>query len=297
MQGKPLIIRGRKLSSDDIVFIKGCITSYWEKGRSYISRVLCEVWDWRQPNGRLKDRACRVVLLQLEQLGYITLPPRKIDKNNTKRRQFDNIPEFSTKVLTGKVGDYSSLTIEMVRLTEKERLWNYLVDRYHYLGNPGIVGSYLKYLVYINGGACAGRQVVACLGWGAPAWRVGVREKYIGWSDEQRRKRLHLLVNNIRFLILPWIRIRYLASKVLAENIRVLSSDWQLFYEHAIVLLETFVEKSRFSGTCYKAANWHFVGYTKGFAKRGNDHINHGNSKAVYVYPLVRGFKRQLTDE
>lgn len=291
MQEKPLIIRGRNISSSDLVFINKCINHYWDKGRSYISRFLCEEWDWRQANGRLKDRACRVVLLQLERLGYITLPARKATKNNSNRIRYDKIPEFSTEAMTGTVGDYCSLTIEMVRLTSNERLWDYLVHSYHYLKNPGIVGSYLKYLVYING------QVVACLGWGAAAWRVGVREEYIGWNEGQKHNRLHLIVNNIRFLILPWVRIKYLASKAMAENIRVLPSDWQSFYGHSIVLLETFVEMGRFSGTCYKASNWSFIGTTKGFAKHGNDHIKHGNIKAVYVYPLVNDFTRHLIHE
>lgn len=291
MQNKSLVFRGRSLSSSDIDFINKAIETHWDHGRSHISRVLCDRWDWRQPNGRLKDRACRVMLLNLERLGYITLPPRKCEKNNTNALTFANIPDFSPEPLVGKVGDFNTLKIEMVRRTDNERLWDYLVHHHHYLGNPGIVGSYLKYIVYLDG------HIVACIGWGAPAWRVAVREQFIGWTDFQKRKRLHLIVNNVRFLILPWIQIKYLASKILATNIRVLPADWQAFYGHRIVLLETFVDSSRFNGTCYQASNWICVGQTKGTAKRGNRHFYHGKLKAVYVYPLTKDFKEQLYDD
>lgn len=291
MQNKVLLIRGRSLSSSDIDYIKKVIETHWHQGRSHISRVLCDRWDWRQPNGRLKDRACRVMLLSLEQLGYFTLPPRKSEKNNTNALSFKYIPDFSTEPLIGKVGDFNSLKIEMVRRTDNEKLWDYLVHTYHYLGNPGIVGSYLKYIVYLDD------QIVACLGWGAPAWRVAVREQFIGWSESQKRKQLHLIVNNVRFLILPWIQVKYLASRIMATNIKLLPWDWHAFYGHPIVLLETFVDISRFSGTCYRASNWVHIGYTKGTAKRGNRHFYHGKTKAVYLYPVTKDFKEQLTDE
>lgn len=291
MQKKELVLRGYKLSSEDIEFIRATIEKHWHKGRSYISRELCQQWHWRQPNGRLKDRACRVVLLSLEQLGYISLPRRIKEKNNTNALNFTHLPEFSTKPLTGEVGDFRSLKIDMVRRTNREHLWDYLVHKYHYLGNPGIVGSYLKYIVYLD------NQVTACVGWGAAAWRVRVREQFIGWTDMQKRQRLHLIVNNVRLLILPWIKVKYLASKALATNIKALPSDWQSFYGHPIVLLETFVDLSCFAGTCYKASNWIYVGKTKGIAKRGNSHFHHGQLKAVYLYPLRKDFKERLTNE
>jgi hypothetical protein len=291
MQNTSIKIRGREFTPVDIEFIKNTITIYWDKGRSYISRELCQHWNWRQPNGRLKDRACRVALLHLEQLNYISLPPRKKEKYNQNKLDFNNVPDFSIAPLTGRIRDFGSLIIKMVRRTDKEKLWDYLVDKHHYLGNPGIVGSYLKYIVYLDD------QIVACLGWGAAAWRVAVREQFIGWSEIQKKKQLHLIVNNVRFLMLPWIQVKYLASRILASNIKMLPSDWQAFYGHPIVLLETFVDISRFSGTCYLASNWIHVGYTKGTAKRGNRHFYHGQTKAVYLYPLTKDFKEQLTDE
>jgi hypothetical protein len=184
---KSLILRGRNLSPDDIKFINETIDRHWDKGRSFISRELCQHWRWYQENGRLKDQACRAILLSLERRGYLCLPPRKREKNNCKVFRFDHPPELRQEPLSGKVGDFRSLTIEMVRLSDKEPLWGYLVERYHYLGNPGIVGSYLKYLVYLDD------QPAACLGWGAAAWRVKAREQFIGWNEQQKRQRLHLV--------------------------------------------------------------------------------------------------------
>jgi len=286
---KSIILRGRNLSPEDIKFIKETIVKHWDKGRSFISRELCQHWRWYQENGRLKDQACRAILLSLERRGYLRLPPRKREKNNCK--VFDSVhsPEFCQKPLCGKVGDFRSLTIELVRLSHKEPLWDYLVERYHYLGNPGIVGSYLKYLVYLDG------QLAACLGWGAAAWRVTAREQFIGWNEQQKRQRLHLIANNVRFLILPWIKVKHLASKVLAANIKILPMDWQTFYGHRLVVLETFVDIARYRGTSYRAGNWLCVGQTKGVAKSGNRHIHHGRIKAVYLYPLSKDFRERLT--
>ena len=285
---KKLVLRGRSLSPADIDFIQATTQKHWDQGRSYISRVLCQHWDWRQPNGWLKDRACRDILLALERLGYLSLPPRKAEKNNCPALRFDNLPDFSMQPLVGTAGDFRSVKIEMVRQTDREYLWDYLVHTYHYLGNPGIVGSHLKYLVYVND------QVAACLGWGAPAWRVRAREEFIGWNDTQKRQNLHLIVNNVRFLILPWIKIKYVASQAMAATIRRLPSDWHSFYGHPIVLLETFVDTARFAGTCYKASNWIYVGHTKGVAKRGHHHIHHGRIKAIYLYPLSKKYKERL---
>jgi len=168
-------------------------------------------------------------------------------------------------------------------------LWDYLVHHHHYLGRPRIVGEHLRYLAFLQG------QVVACLGWASAAFKVSARDQFIGWDPEIRRKNLSGIVNNVRFLILPWIRIPHLASKVLALNLRRLSGDWQTAYGHPLYLAETFVDRSRFPGTCYQAANWIEVGLTKGSAKKGNDYHYHGQPKAIYLYPLHRNFRRELT--
>lgn len=282
--------RSRELTSQDIDFIQAGITEHYSKGRSYISRVLCKSWNWVQPNGKLKEYAARDLLLRLEEKGFIELPPRLRPKNNLKRKVFDQIPLFIDQPLSGQIGDYPEPTIELVS-PDNQYLWNYLFHHYHYLGLPKLVGEHIKHLAFING------QVVACLAWASAAWKVKGRDRFIGWNTPTKRKNLYWVANNTRFLILPWVQVKYLASKVLARTLRRLSSDWQKKYGHQVYLAETFVDNSRFEGTCYKAANWQYVGQTKGSAKKGNTYLHHGQPKAVYLYPLHRNFRRLLNDD
>jgi len=251
------LIRNRQIGFQELEIIRRYIKEHWAAGRSAISRVLCEYWNWRQANGRLKDRACRVPLLELEGRGEIELPPRKFYHNRSKKPPDGSGFQIDEALLSGSISQYRSLTLNMVRGTREEKLWDYLVHTYHYLGNPWIVGSYLKYLAYLDD------QLIACLGWGSAAWRVACRDTVIGWSCPQRKKNLPLVANNVRFLILPWVQVEHLASKVLAANIRVLPGDWLSFYGQPLVLLETFVDLGRFRGTCYRAANWQYVGKPK----------------------------------
>jgi len=176
----------------------------------------------------------------------------------------------------------------MVRHTPLEPLYNSLIQRYHYLGYRQTVGAHLKYMAFLNG------QVVACLGWGSPAWRVTCRDQFIGWSDQMKEKNLHKIAQNTRFLIPSYVKIPHLASKLLALNIKSLRQDWPTYYGHPLYLLETFVDQSRFKGTSYQAANWIYVGQTKGFTKKGNISLYHGIIKDVYLYPLVKDFRGAL---
>lgn len=282
--------RSRELTSQDIDFIQAEITEHYSKGRSHISRVLCKSWNWVQPNGKLKEYAARDLLLRLEEKGFIELPPRLRSKNNLKRKVFDQIPLFIDQPLSGQIGDYPEPTIELVS-PGNQYLWNYLFHHYHYLGLPKLVGEHIKHLTFING------QVVDCLAWASAAWKVKGRDRFIGWNTPTKRKNLYWVANNTRFLILPWVQVKYLASKVLARTLRRLSSDWQKKYGHQVYLAETFVDNSRFEGTCYKAANWQYVGQTSGSAKKGNIYLHHGQPKAVYLYPLHRNFRRLLNDD
>jgi hypothetical protein len=282
--------RSRELTHQDIEDIRCAISGHYSRGRSHISRVLCQAWNWVQPNGKLKEYAARDLLLRLEEKGFVELPPRLRPKNNLKKKSFEQRPFFKKEPLKGPLSDYGGLEIQLVE-TGNDYLWGYLLHHYHYLGLPKLVGEHLRYLVYLDG------QVVACLAWASAAFKVKSRDQYIGWNPGTRRKRLHLVANNARFLVLPWIRVKHLASKVLALTLKRLNDDWQNDYHHRIYLAETFVDISRFQGTCYKAANWRFVGLTRGSAKKGNDYQFHGQSKAVYLYPLDRHFKRALTDD
>ncbi|MDY0177616.1 MAG: DUF4338 domain-containing protein [Lentisphaeria bacterium] len=279
--------RGRELGADDLVFLRELISQHYHQGRSHISRVLCEAWSWRQPNGKLKEFAARDLLLRLEEHQLVQLPARQKPKNNLKPVTFPQIPLFPRQVLEGCLSG-QALSILPVTTRQERYLWNYLVHRYHYLGLAKLVGEHIRYLVWLDG------QVAACLGWASAAWKVQDRDRFIGWDEEAKRRHLHLVANNVRFLIPPWIRLKNLASKVLSLCLHRLCRDWQDLYGHPLYLAETFVDTARFSGTCYQAANWLYVGQTKGSGKRGNGYHYHGQPKAIYLYPLHRRFRRLL---
>jgi hypothetical protein len=293
MEQQTYRIRGREITPGDLDIIRSFVAAHWSKGRSAISRLLCEHWNWRQPNGAIKERAARVLLLCLEREGTIVLPPRLKNrefpaggigkKTATRRRVFN----YDTTALDGCASRAGELRFSMVRRSADEAFWDHLIDTYHYLGNPKIVGSYLKHLVYLDG------RLVAALGWGSAAWRVAARDSFIGWDNEQRLANLHKIAGNVRFLILPWVRVKNLASRVLAANVRRLPHDWQAFYNQPLALLETFVDTTRFAGTCYKAANWLQVGLTRGRGKYGPNTPTEP-VKAVFLHPLRRDFRELL---
>lgn len=288
----PIIFRyrARELTRQDIDDIRQTVAMHAAKGRSHISRVLCQQWNWLQPNGKYKEYAARDLLLRLEEEGHVHLPPRLRPKNNLKRKSFAQIPFINQEPLDGDVSRYSGIEITPVDGAE-EYLWGFLLHHHHYLGLPRLVGEHLKYLAYLDG------QVVACMAWASAAFKVKGRDDAIGWDSDTRRRRLHLIANNTRFLVLPWVHVKNLASKILSLNCGRLSDDWQRRYRHPLFLAETFVDTARFAGTCYKAANWRYVGHTQGSAKRGNSYSLHGISKAVYLYPLVRRFEQGLADD
>lgn len=283
-----LTIRGRLITPDNLTLIHNLIQTHWQRGRKFISQELCRQWQWYQPNGCLKDMAARELLLRLERRGFIQLPPRLRSANNENRNHTPSLIKTTEIPLEGKLSHFGPLELKMVRHTPMEPLYNRLIHHYHYLGYRQIVGAHLKYMAFING------QIVACLGWSSPAWRVLCRDRFIGWPHETKAKNLHLIVQNNRFLILPYVKIPHLASKLLSLNIREIQKDWPRYYGHPIYLLETFVDKNRFKGTSYQASNWIFVGETKGFTKRGNVSLHHGIIKDVYLYPLVKDFRRFL---
>ena len=288
---EPIIFkyRSRQLTSKDIEFIKATIDKNYAKGRSKISRILCECWRWVQPNGKLKEYPARDLLLRLEEHGYIKLPPRNNCNINLKQKSYEQIPLFIKKELCGKAGDYPDPVISLV--SQDRYLWEYLIHHYHYLGLSTLVGEHVRHIVFIND------QVVACLAWASAAWKVRARDEFIGWDENVKRKNLYLIANNTRFLVLPWIRVKHLASKVLSQSLKRLTDDWQKKYEHPVYLAETFVDNARFKGTCYKAANWRYVGQTRGSAKKGNTYRYHGQPKSIYLYPLHRHFRRMLNDD
>lgn len=290
MSQKIYHVRGRTIDHSQLETIRSIVDKYRDRGRSAISRILCEHWNWRQENGLLKERACRVLLLNLEKKGELELPPRLKENFRFPKKAPADIFSYDSSQIKGAVSNFGSLTIRMVRRSPDEALWDHLVDKFHYLGRPWIVGSYLKYIAYIES------RPVACLGWGSAAWKVACRDRMIGWGPDARQCNLHKVVDNVRFLILPWVRVEHLASKVLAANIRVLRRDWQGFYNSSVVLLETFVDTQRFAGTCYRAANWQCIGKTAGRGRYDRLHQALSSVKAVFVYPLVKDVREALND-
>ncbi len=278
LPGSVFRYRRRTIAPADLDFIRATITTHAAHGRSRIARVLCEAWDWRQPTGALKECACRDLLLRLEERGAVQLPPRRRAPDGPSRQdRLLPLPPPPVALLTR--ADLHALEVRPLQAAERP-LWKTLLARYHYLGYHRSVGEQLGYVAFLDG------QLVACLAWGAAAYRSAPRETYLGWDVATKRARLPLVAQNIRFLLLPWVRIPHLASKILATNLRRLSADWQARYGHGLLLAETFVDPTRFRGTCYRAANWVGLGPTRGAGKRGNRYRRHGVPKLVFVYPL-----------
>ena len=287
-----LTYRKRVITHNDISFISQVIQDHWNAGRTVISRKLCEAWDWRQTNGHLKDGVCRALLLRLEQQGLITLPPRLLYINQTRTGKTSPATfNFSPEPITATVRELAPIELKQVRRTPEEKLFNNLIQQYHYLGYTQPVGEHLKYLVY------AGGRVVACLAFASAPYALDCRDTFIGWSSEARERNRHLLAYNTRFLILPWVQVPHLASHLLGRIARTISADWQNLYCHPILWLETFVDTERFAGTCYRAANWIPLGVTSGRGKYNKTHKQQTSIKVMYGYPLCRDFRRRLCHE
>jgi hypothetical protein len=285
----PLTIRKRTITAADLNVIQKVIDDNRNRSRTEISKALCQKWNWRQPNGRLKDMACREILLKLHRNNLIDYPAGVHDGRNKERNKSITPVDIDTTPIIFPLSQLESPRLILIRGSRYEPLYRGLVEQYHYLGYRQIVGNHLKYIAFI------GDRPVACLGWGSAAWSVKSRDSFIGWDKKTKEHHLHFVANNVRFLLLPWVNVKCLASKILALNIRSISNDWISVYHHPLYLLETFVEQSRFKGTCYRAANWIRVGQTKGIAKSGHDHVVHGNIKDVLVYPLGKDFRQKLT--
>jgi len=278
--------RGREVTDKDVVFIRQLIARNSGNSRWVLSRKLCREWGWVQANGALRDMICRGMMLELARAGHIELPPVRIRIVNPRLRPAP--VEIDQRPIEGRLSGLGPLEFRQVRRTPWESLFNSLIEHYHYLGYCQPVGEHLKYLVF------SGDRPVACLAWGSAPRHIGSRDRFIGWTKQQREKNLSLIACNTRFLILPWVRISCLASHILGKMVKVLPKDWERFYGHPLYYLETFVDRERFAGTCYRAANWVNVGRTTGRGK--NDQTNRANRslKDVWGYPLARDFRARL---
>ncbi len=284
--------RGKVLTSDDVAFINHLIGENPSDSRWALSKKLCRAWNWVQPNGALKDMVCRGLMLELHRAGHIRLPAKKRRVNNPfVNRTKPAKVTIDQSLVDRKLSDIKPLQFCQVRRTVTEKLFNSLIEHYHYLGYCHPVGEQLKYIVYSQ------QRPLACLAWSSAPRHIGCRDRFIGWSAHSRKEHIHLLAYNTRFLILPWVRVDSVASHILARMAKIVCQDWQKIYRHPIYYLETFVDKQRFAGTCYKAANWIYLGDTTGRGK--NDHTNKANRsiKAVWGYPLNKHFRTLLSPE
>ncbi len=287
-----MIIQGRKVTPKDIEFIREMIKTHPSWGRTRLSKELALLWNWRAANGQLKDMACRTFFLKLERRGYLTLPPRLRSYRKTPRKTSFLYVPHKTTAISGRLSRLLPLRIEVAKEKNLLGLFKCLLSSYHYLGFKRIVGENMKYLIFDEKD-----NPVSCLLFGSAAWKTFPRDSFIGWDEKVRKANLHLITNNMRFLILPWVKVPHLASHVLGKVARRISSDWIKKYQHPIYLLETFVEKERFRGTSYQAANWIYVGESKGRSRQDRSHTLKVPIKDIYLYPLVKRFREALGHE
>lgn len=287
---KEEIIQGRRVGPAEIGLIRELLCKHKDWNRSRLSRELCELWAWRDHTGRLKDMASRTLLLKLERRGLISLPPRQGVSPNAKRNRSPVLIEHDRREIKSDLRELLPLSVYTVDgNAEALKIFKSLIAQHHYLGLRNTVGQNMKYLIRARGGRLLGAAL-----FGSPAWKTKPRDVFIGWNVRQREAGLWRITNNTRFLILPWVRVDNLASHILSRLCSRIDSDWQAKYGHRIHLLETFVDRDRFRGVCYQAANWVRVGQTQGRTRNDRYNSIQVAIKDVYLYPLSRNFRREL---
>lgn len=287
-----LSYRGRSVTDTDVAFIRDLIGQHPGESRRQLSKHLCEAWQWRQPNGALCDMICRGLMLELHRRDLITLPPiRHCPPNPLLARPRPRSVSIDQSPIRARLREIQPLRFEQVRRSSEEKLFDSLIEEHHYLGYTRPVGEHLKYLVY------SGPRPVACFAWGSAPRHLGPRDRFIGWSARARRSNIRFVVYNPRFLILPWVEVAHLASHLLGRMVRMLPAEWERVYGHPVFLAETFVDPARFKGTCYRAANWVYLGQTTGRGKDSQSKRPNRSLKDVLGYPLSRSFRALLSGE
>ncbi|MCD4655292.1 DUF4338 domain-containing protein [bacterium] len=284
----PLKIQGRFVTELEVAEVRLLLRDHPSWNRSHLSRELCVRWDWRRPDGQIKDMACREFLRKLEFRALIELPPRQ--SPGPGRSPTIESVEIDRCPILCSLSDIKPVKVVNARdCVEYEKAFNYLVKEYHYLSYSRPVGQNMKYLIIgFNG------RFLGCLLFGAAAWKIECRDQWIGWEPDVRERNLSLICNNTRFLILDWVKVPHLASHVLGTCLRRLLQDWQARYGSNIVMVETFVDTTRYLGTCYKAANWFKLGQTKGRSRQDRNNKLKVPIKDIFVYPLRRDFRKIL---
>lgn len=287
------VFKGREFSSTEVELIRDVVASCRGLSRQELASTVCELLEWQRPGGGLKTLEGKELLAKLEAEGLVELPPLQTTK---PRGSHTTVPRTARgeeqEPLCGSVGDVSPVVLRRVSSEDDRLLWRELVGRYHYLGHKVPFGAHLRYLVEVSRPS---ERVVGCLQASSPAWKMAPRDQWIGWSDTTRQRNLQLVVNNSRFLLLPWVEVSNLASNVLALFGHQLLSDWESAYGVRPLLLETLVDEQRFTGTCYRAANWVQVGVTQGRGRmdRANK-LKGARLKTIFVYPLHRRCRQLL---
>ena len=285
-----MVIQGRRIAADEIELIRGLMADHCDWGRTRLSEELCRLWDWRNAQGRIKDMAARTLLLKLERRGFIELPARQRPSSNGMRNRGVAAVAHARAPICGRLGALRPLSVTVVAPRSVDvQLFNALLARYHYLGHRNTVGENLRYLMRDRHG-----RPLACALFGSAGWKCADRDAFIGWEGAAREGNLQGLTNNTRFLVLPWVEVPHLASHVLGLITRRIRADWQAKYGHPVHALETFVDRSRFRGTCYRAANWVWLGATRGRTRNDRERRTQASIKDVYLYPLIPGFREQL---
>ena len=285
----PLTFCGRTFRGHELELMRQIAAQFFALGVTEIARTVCELLEWKRPNGGLKNHECRQLLERLAAEGALTLPePRRLGGRGPRRIDV-SAPCFQPALIDCAVSECEPLQLILVEGKAESRLWREQMERYHYLGSRVPFGAHLRYFVRDR------ERELACLLWTSPAWKMQPRDAWIGWSEEQRPRNLQSIVNNGRFLVLPWVRVKGLASKILALSARLMPRDWETRYGHRPLLLETLVDARRFRGTCYRAANWIYVGQTTGRGRMDREHKRQGQSiKDIYLYPLIRDARQYL---
>jgi hypothetical protein len=282
--------RGRVITAEDILYIRELIAANATASRRTLSKRLCEAWQWRQPNGTLRDMVCRGLLLMLERAGQITLPAVSYVRHNPLAKRARPMPVLIDRTpIEGQLQQIQPIELQQVRRTTEESLFNSLMEEHHYLGYEQPVGEHLKYLVWAQG------RPIACVAWSSAPRHLGSRDRYIGWSAEARRRNIRFIAYNTRFLILPWVRVPHLASHILGRMTSALSDDWERMYGHPVYFAETFIDPGRFRGTCYRAANWKFLGLTTGRGKDDQTYKPNRPIKEILGLPLTPRFREFLS--
>ena len=285
---------GREFTAKEVSLIQEVVEICTGLSRTELAHTVCELLDWKRAGGGLKGRECRDLLEQLERQGILTLPAKK--SPGMIKTQKSIAPAGDGQVhstLTGSVEELVPLDVQVVESRQQRRLFKELISQYHYLGYAMPYGARLQYLVYVSR---PWREVVGCVQFSSPAWRMRVRDQWIGWDNATRKLRLQHIVNNSRLLVVA--RIRNLASMALSRAFKRLRADWRRQYGVDPWLVETLVDRQRFYGGCYRAANWTVLGETSGRGRMDRTHQRHGAQvKTILVYPLVKNAKRRLTNE